>query len=141
MTIRTLSRTEHPLTILVWFPLATIPGSLIATLVAGRAALPQNATEVAGHLLVTATAFVGQIALTTGLSRAGAARATAVSLAGPVFGVLFDLALFSHYPRPASLAGMAVVLTALGLLGWSGSGRTAVVTEKEETDPYRRSER
>src|SRR5262249_44707660 len=45
MAIRRLSRTEHPLTILIWFPLATLPVSLFATLHAGKAALPQNGAE------------------------------------------------------------------------------------------------
>ena len=141
MTIRSLSRTDHPLTILVWFPLATIPGSLVATIAAGRDALPASGAEVAGHLLVTASAFVGQSALTAGLARVGAARATAVSLAGPVFGVIFELVLFGQPPRPASLLGMAVVLTALGLLGASGGRPAGVpVEERNGESPRDRSE-
>jgi drug/metabolite transporter (DMT)-like permease len=118
LTIRDLSRSEHPLTILVWFPLASVPLSLVGTLVAGRDALPGDASEVAGHLLVTLTALVGQIAITVGLSRAGAAQATAVTLTGPAFGLLFGFLLFGTVPSAASLAGTAIVLTALGLLGW-----------------------
>jgi drug/metabolite transporter (DMT)-like permease len=120
IAVRKLSRTEHPMTILLWFPLATIPFSLVATLNAGRAAIPRNGREVAGHLLVTASALVGQIALTHGLARAGAARATAVTLTGPVFGLALGFLLFGSVPTPASLVGTVVVLTALALLGWSG---------------------
>jgi len=118
LTVRDLSRTEHPLTILFWFPLATIPASLVLTLASGPSAVPLDAASIAGHLLVTLTALVGQVALTLGLSRTGAARATAVTLAGPVFGVAFDLALFGHAPDAASLAGMLLVLGALARLGW-----------------------
>lgn len=118
LTIRELSRTEHPLTIVVWFPLASLVPALVATLRAGPAALPRNGSEVAGHLLVTASALVGQITLTFGLSRAGAARATAVTLTGPVFGMLFGYALFGTVPTAASLLGTAVVLGALAGLGW-----------------------
>jgi drug/metabolite transporter (DMT)-like permease len=114
--VRQLSRAEHPMTILIWFPLASIPLSLLATLAAGEAALPRNGSEVAGHLLVTLTALVGQVALTFGLARAGAARATAVTLSGPVFGVAFGYALFGTVPTPASLAGMLLVLASLALL-------------------------
>jgi drug/metabolite transporter (DMT)-like permease len=120
LTVRDLSRTEHPLTILVWFPLATIPISLVATLAAGRAAIPRSAAEIAGHLLVTLAALVGQITLTLGLSRAGAAKATAVTLTGPVFGLAFGYLLFGTVPGLASIAGTAIVLTAIGILGWSG---------------------
>ena len=118
VTVRELSRTEHPLTILVWFPLASLPPALLATLHAGSQALPRSASEVAGHLLVTAAALLGQVTLTFGLARARAARATAVTLTGPVFGMLFGYLMFATVPTAASLAGTAIVLTALGLLGW-----------------------
>jgi len=118
LTVRDLSRTEHPLTILFWFPLATLLPSLVATLVAGPSAVPLDLRSIVGHLLVALTALVGQVALTLGLTRAGAARATAVTLAGPVFGVLFDLAIFGSVPDAASLGGMLLVLGALARLGW-----------------------
>jgi drug/metabolite transporter (DMT)-like permease len=124
IAVRKLSRTEHPMTILLWFPLATIPFSLVATLHAGRAAVPRNGREVAGHLLVTAAALVGQIALTHGLARVGAAKATAVTLTGPIFGLALGFLLFGSMPTFASLAGTMVVLTALALLSRSGRRRT-----------------
>ena len=123
IAVRRLSRTEHPLTILVWFPLATVPGSLVASIAAGRASLPRDGREVAGHLLVTATALVGQVTLTYGLARVGAARATAVTLSGPVFGLLFGWLFFGALPSAASLGGTAIVLGSLALLGWTSLRR------------------
>ena len=120
MAVRRLSRTEHPLTILVWFPLATLPVSFLATLHAGRAALPRDASELAGHLLVYLAALCGQWTLTWGLSRAGAARATAVTMTGPVFGVLFGWLLFATRPGLPSLAGTALVILAVILLARQG---------------------
>ena len=116
VAVRKLSKTENILTILVWFPLASIPLSLIATLSMGRAALPKSGAEIAGHLLVFASALVGQTTLTPGLARAGAARATAVTMTGPVFGLLLGWLLFGAVPTPASLAGTAVVIAAVILL-------------------------
>ena len=116
MAVRRLSKTEHTLTILVWFPLATIPLSLIGTLHAGRAALPKSGFEVAGHVLIYASALLGQVTLTQGLARAGAARATAVTMTGPVFGLLFGWLMFGTPPSPASLAGTLVVIVAVILL-------------------------
>jgi drug/metabolite transporter (DMT)-like permease len=116
MAVRKLSKTEHTLTILVWFPLATIPLSLAATLHTGRAALPQSGLEVAGHLLIYASALLGQVTLTQGLVRAGAARATAVTMTGPVFGLLFGWLLFGAAPTPASIAGTVIVIAAVILL-------------------------
>jgi drug/metabolite transporter (DMT)-like permease len=123
MAVRKLSRTEHTLTILVWFPLATIPLSLLWTARAGWAAVPRNGTEVAGHVLVFASALLGQVSLTEGLTRAGAARATAVTMTGPVFGLLFGWLLFGTPPTPASAAGTVMVIAAVVLLA-----RRAVVT-------------
>jgi len=116
MAVRKLAKTEHTLTILVWFPLATIPLSLIATLHAGRTALPKSGLEVAGHLLIFASALLGQYTLTMGLARAGAARATAVTMTGPVFGVLFGWLMFGTPPAPASVVGTIIVITAVVLL-------------------------
>lgn len=113
MAVRKLSKTEHTLTILVWFPLATIPLSFIATIHAGRAALPRSGLEVAGHLLIYATALLGQVTLTEGLARAGAARATAVTMTGPVFGLLFGWLMFGTRPTPASLVGTIIVIAAV----------------------------
>jgi len=116
MAVRKLARTEHPLTILVWFPLATIPLSFLATLRAGRAAIPRDGVELLGHLLVFASALLGQLTLTQGLARAGAARATAVTMTGPVFGLLFGWLMFGTAPTAASLAGTAIVIGAVILL-------------------------
>ncbi len=116
MTVRELSKTEHPVTIMIWFPLMTIPGSLIGSLHAGRAAIPTTSLEVVGHFAVFATALLGQIALTLGLVRTRAARATAISTSGPVFGLAFGWLFFSTRPSPTSLAGTALVLVALWLL-------------------------
>lgn len=118
IAVRRLSKTEHPTTILVWFPLASIPLSLVGVVAAGPASIPRDGLEVAGHLLVTLTALVGQVTLTLGLSRAGAARATSVTLAGPVFGMLLGLLFFGTRPTIASVIGMAIVLASLGVLGW-----------------------
>jgi drug/metabolite transporter (DMT)-like permease len=101
--------------------MATIPLSLVATLHTGRAALPKTGLEVAGHLLIFAAALAGQVTLTEGLSRAGAARATAVTMTGPVFGVLFGWLLFATPPSPASLAGTVVVIGAVILLARRGT--------------------
>lgn len=116
MAVRRLSRTEHPLTILVWFPMASIPLSLLATLSTGRAAIPKTRVEIAGHLLVFLSALAGQWTLTSGLARAGAARATAVTMTGPVFGLLFGWSMFGTRPGWTSLAGTAFVITAVVLL-------------------------
>ena len=116
MTVRHLSKTEHPLTILVWFPAVTIPGALIGTwraLAAGLPALPRNGREALGHVAVIVAALLGQWTLTQGLARAGAARGTAVTMTGPIFGLFFGWLLFDTLPGLWSLAGTALVIVSL----------------------------
>jgi drug/metabolite transporter (DMT)-like permease len=109
LAIRKLAATEHPLTIMVWFPLVTVPGGLVGAVLAGPASVPRDLGEVLAHLAVAATARLGQLTLTRGLARVEAARGTAATMTGPVFGVLFGLALFGTVPSPTSVAGMLVV--------------------------------
>jgi len=116
LAVRKLSRSEHPITIMVWFPLVTVVPAALATWRAGAAAIPKDAIQVAGHLAVSASALLGQIALTLGLTRVRAARATAVTMTGPVFGALYGFVLFGTVPTAASVAGTVVVIAAVVLL-------------------------
>jgi drug/metabolite transporter (DMT)-like permease len=116
MTVRDLSRTENAWTILVWFSATMVPVAAIHAWHDGASLIPVDLPEVLGQLATIAAGLVGQFALTQGLSRAGAARATAVSMSGPVFGLLLDFALFRKAPSDASLAGTALVVGALTLL-------------------------
>jgi drug/metabolite transporter (DMT)-like permease len=109
LAIRKLSATEHPLTIIVWFPLITVPGGLIGAIAGGEASLPRDLGEVFAHLAVALTALFGQVTLTRGLARVDAARGTAATMTGPAFGMVFGLLLFGTVPSATSLAGMLVV--------------------------------
>lgn len=109
VAIRQLAATEHPLTIMVWFPLTTIPGSLVASVAHGADALPRSAGEVLAHVAVALAGLLGQVTLTEGLARVDAARGTAATMTGPGFGVLFGLVLFGTVPSATGLAGMFVV--------------------------------
>jgi drug/metabolite transporter (DMT)-like permease len=116
MTVRDLARTEHALTIMLWFPLVTIPGSLVGSIAAGPASWPRGLDDVLGHLAVIASALVGQWSLTRGLARTAAARATAVTMTGPVFGLCYGWLFFATVPTAASLCGTALVMVSLALL-------------------------
>jgi len=109
IAIRHISSSEHPLTIMVWFPLVTIPGSLVGVLIAGEAALPRDLGDVAAHVAVALVGLVGQVTLTVGLARVDAARGTAATMTGPAFGALLGLMLFGTIPTWTTLAGMCVV--------------------------------
>jgi len=145
MTVRRVAATEAPLTIVFWFALVMLPASLIGALVpwspldalAGLTGNSVQGLEAAGsapvatprHLVpgvtrewlgcaaVVAAGLLGQITLTEGLARAGAARAVAVTMAGPLFGLAFDVLFFGQWPTPVALIGTVVVVAALSALG------------------------
>jgi drug/metabolite transporter (DMT)-like permease len=142
MTVRRIAATEAPLTIVFWFALVMLPASLLGTLVpwspldtlagwlgahppasaaeaaaALRHLLPATLAEGIGYTSVIAVGLFGQITLTEGLARAGAARAVAVTMAGPLFGLAFDLIFFGQLPTVAALVGTVVVVAALTALG------------------------
>jgi drug/metabolite transporter (DMT)-like permease len=145
MTVRRISATETPLTIIFWFALVMLPASAIGTLspwslldAAARAlgvqpetgaapaaaataalhVLPATGMEWLGYAGVVAAGLAGQVTLTEGLARAGAARAVAVTMAGPLFGLVFDRLFFGRMPTVLALAGTATVVIALTLLAW-----------------------
>lgn len=109
ITIRHLAGQEHPLTIMVWFPLLTIPGGLTGAIRAGEASLPRGLGDVLAHLAVAGAGMLGQATLTSGLARVDAARGTAATMTGPAFGALLGLGFFGTVPSVTSLAGMVVV--------------------------------
>ena len=134
MTVRRVAATEAPLTIVFWFALVMLPASLIGALVPwspldALAGLTTNPVATARHLVpevtrewlgcaaVVAAGLLGQITLTEGLARAGAARAVAVTMAGPLFGLAFDVLFFGQWPTPVALIGTVVVVAALSALG------------------------
>jgi drug/metabolite transporter (DMT)-like permease len=140
MTVRQISRTEGSVTVMFWFALVMLPASILGSLIpwspldSAAAALGMPEWKLAPpdagvpHAVpgfgsewwalggIVVAGLVGQIALTEGLARAGAARAVAVTMAGPLFGLLFDRLFFGQLPSTRAVIGTAVVLAALALL-------------------------
>lgn len=125
ITIRRLAGQEHPLTIMVWFPLLTIPGGLTGAILAGEASLPRGVGDVLAHLAVAGTGILGQATLTSGLARVDAARGTAATMTGPAFGALLGLLFFGTVPSPTSLVGMVIVGGSAAALARRRRGRAA----------------
>ncbi len=145
MTVRRIAGTEAPLTIVFWFALVMLPASALGALVpwspldwiaglggsaaahldaalpagvaAARHLVPADAREWLGCAAVVVAGLLGQITLTEGLARTGAARAVAVTMAGPLFGLAFDVLFFGQWPTAAALTGTVLVVAALSALG------------------------
>lgn len=113
--VRQLSRTEHPLVIVLYFPLIAAPAALPATLRHGVWPEGVEWIAIAGIALF---AQLGQVWITRGLGLVPAGRATTISYAQIAFAALWGALLFGEIPGPATLAG-----TALIVLGTSISAR------------------
>jgi len=113
--VRQLSRTEHPLVIVLYFPMIAAPASLPATVRHGVWPEGVEWLAIAG---IAVFAQLGQVWITRGLGLVPAGRATAISYAQIVFAAFWGVALFGEIPTPATIAG-----TALIVLGTSFSAR------------------
>ncbi len=113
--VRALSRTEHPLTIVLWFQAAcallSLPGMAWAGFVVPRGA------DLAWLAGVGVTAAAGQYCLTEGLRRLPAGRATLANPLVVVFGAALGALLFREPLGWNVLAGGALLAAGLSLAG------------------------
>jgi drug/metabolite transporter (DMT)-like permease len=120
VTVRSLGRTEEPLVVVFYFPLVTVP--LVAPF-----ALPQWVwPDVYGWLQLVGIGVatqIAQVALTKGLAREPAGRATLVGYLQVAFATLFGVVLFGAWPDGWSIGGMVLILGSLVACtrkGWRG---------------------
>jgi len=107
VTVRQLSRTEHPLVIVMYFPLIATPLAL------PWAAMDFVVPEPIDWLLFVAIAAatqVGQVFLTMGLSVERAGRATSVGYLQVLFAMMWQLAVFGIAPELTTIAGAALIV-------------------------------
>jgi drug/metabolite transporter (DMT)-like permease len=104
--VRDLSKTEHPLVIVFYFPLVTVPASLPALL---NSVWP-TPREWILLVAIGITAQLGQVFITRGLKLERAGRATAMGYLQVVFAGLWGLLFFSDLPDEWALAGSLLIL-------------------------------
>jgi drug/metabolite transporter (DMT)-like permease len=105
--VRELSRTEHSLVIVLWFPLVSLPASLPATLAQG---VWPRGFEWLALLGVGVFAQVGQVYLTRGLALEPVGRAMAISYVQIAFATLWGVLFFGEVPGVATLLGSLLVI-------------------------------
>ena len=121
VTVRDASRTEHEETIVLWFPLTSIPLAAAGTLLEGPAV--PTAVEWGWLVFIAAAGLLGQLFLTRGLARVPAGRATLANPLTIVFGVLLGWVAFGEpLTLPMLLGGLAIVEAVL-VAGGGGGGR------------------
>jgi drug/metabolite transporter (DMT)-like permease len=120
VTVRKLSRTEHPLVIVFYFPLIATPLALpwmIETFV-----LPRPIDWLL-LLAIGATTQVGQVCLTLGLSIERASVATTVGYLQVAFAMLWQLSVFGEPPTAWTLGGASLILGGTLLVAQVSKGK------------------
>jgi drug/metabolite transporter (DMT)-like permease len=125
--VRELSRTEHPLVIVFYFPLVMVPASLPGAL-AGF--VWPTGREWLLLLGIGITAQIGQVYITKGLKEEPAGRATAVGYLQVVFAGFWGLVFFAELPDLWTLAGSGIILGSTLALALSGGRPGALVEGK-----------
>ncbi len=120
LTIRGIGATEHPLTVVLYFPMVSV---LLSAVPAARSFVAPDALETALLLGVGLTTTAAQICLTAALQRERAAVATTVSYTSLVFAGALGALVFGEVPGPRTLAGAAAIVGAALLISGAKSDR------------------
>lgn len=132
VTVRDASRTEHEETIVLWFPLTSIPLATVGTLVEGPAA--PTPAEWVWLVFIAAAGQLGQLFLTRGLAKVPAGRATLANPLTVVFGALLGWVAFAEPIGIATLAGGAAIVAAV-LLAGAGRGPGSEASREAPSSP------
>ena len=107
-SVRALRRTEDPYTVVLYFPLVSLPLSGIASI--REWVTPSGVEEWMLILGVCLFSYIGQVFLTKGMAEEEAPRAIIVNYLSVGFGLLFGIALFDTIPLWTSILGIVLIL-------------------------------
>ena len=113
VTVRLLRDTDHPLVVVFYFPLVTVPLTL-PFVIAGWTW--PTAWEWVVLLGVGASTQIAQVYMTRGLQLETAGRATSVGYLQIVFAAAWGLMVFGEMPDAWSIAGAGVIIVSTLLL-------------------------
>jgi len=114
--VKRLTELEHPLVIVFYFPLVTLPATLPS--LATQFVMPQGSEWLALAGVGFATQ-AGQVWFTRGLQFESATRATAVTYMQVVFATLWGVLFFAEVPDARTMIGALLVVSGAVLLGVS----------------------
>lgn len=118
VTVRQLSRTEHPLVIVFYFPLVATP--LAIPWAAAHFVWP-DANQWLMLVAIGITTQIGQVFLTLGLSIERAGRAMSIGYLQICFAIVWQVLVFGKQPAAATFAGAALIIA--GTLAVSATER------------------
>jgi len=112
--VRKLSRTEHPLTIIYYFTLVTVPAAVPGTIAVAVWPTPREWLLLLG---VGMAAQAGQVYLTRGLQLEPAGRAAGAAYMQVVFAAIWGIVFFRELPDAWVIFGAGIILGSTLLLG------------------------
>jgi drug/metabolite transporter (DMT)-like permease len=107
VTVRRLSRTVHPLVIVLYFPLIATPLALPWMLASFVVPGPVDLLLL---VALAAATQVGQVFLTMTLAIESAGRATSLNYLQVAFAMVWQLVVFDEFPTAWTLAGASLIL-------------------------------
>ncbi len=107
VTVRELTRTEHPLVIVFYFPLVTVPLSLPWAIATWQT---PNLHELGLLIGIGLTTQIGQVFMTKALALEAASRVTAIGYIQIAFGLAWQWVVFSQVPSMGSVGGAALII-------------------------------
>jgi len=107
VTVRELSKTEHPLVIVFYFPLIATPLAIPWAVMSFVWPTPSEWLILIGIGVATQ---LGQVFMTISLSIERAARATAVGYAQICFAVVWQIVIFDALPAVGTIVGAALII-------------------------------
>ncbi|MBV1875383.1 MAG: DMT family transporter [Cycloclasticus sp.] len=110
--VRALGKTEHSLVIILYFPLISLPASLV--LLWGDFVMPEG-VEWFYLLAIGIATQIGQIGLTKSMRTESAARATSFGYLQVVFAMLLGILFFNEYPSLDTLMGASLIIIGIYL--------------------------
>ncbi len=133
--VRALRTTDNPYTIVLYFPLVSLPPSLLLALSEGWV-WPASGSGWWGILGVCIFSYLGQIFLTLGLRSEAAPRAILVNYVSVGLGLAFGLLLFDTVPTVLSIVGAGLILAGISLVALhkEKSTRAPGADEKRKID-------
>lgn len=117
VSVRRLGTTEHPLVVVFYFPLVTVPLALPFAL-AGW--IWPTRIEWLLLLGIGVSTQMGQVWITRGLQLEAAGRATAVGYLQIVFAALFGAVVFRELPGAGAVLGTVLIVGSTLALVWQG---------------------
>lgn len=107
LAIRSIGTREHPLVIVLYLPLVSLPTSVLLT---AQQYVPPTPREWALLIAIGVLTQGAQLALTRGLQLEAAGRATTVGYVQIVFAALWGILFLSEVPSPLSLVGAVLIV-------------------------------